>query len=119
MNQNCPVYPTTIQQGATYVLTVQYLDSEQVPIDITDYDAEMQVRVTAESDEVLVEASVDDGRITIDGVTGTLVITIPASVTEALEAPFNAVYDLKITSPTDVVTRLLEGAVYISPSVTR
>jgi hypothetical protein len=60
---------------------------------------------------------------TIDStVTGTANGEITLSVTAANTANLSAgryVYDLKITSPSNIVTRVVEGIVTVLPSVTR
>ena len=59
-----------------------------------------------------------NGRIVITGNTGIINITIPANVTSTLDFT-QAVYDLKGTSPSGVVTRYLSGLVTFSKAVTR
>lgn len=50
----------TIEQGATWdrTLTVKYDDT---PLDLTDYDARMQIRKTHKSTPALVDLTVGDG----------------------------------------------------------
>lgn len=111
-------YNITIEQGATFRLVAQWLDSDENPIDLDGFYARMQIRPFAESDEVY---------ITIDnGSTGGIFIEtdwkieieIDATQTEALNQ-YCGVYDLELESPSGVVTRLLQGKVTISPEVTR
>jgi hypothetical protein len=57
--------------------------------------------------------------ITITGATGTLAVRATAQQTTAITNGKYA-YDLEITAPTtNVVTRLVQGTVEVSPQVTR
>lgn len=55
--------------------------------------------------------------ITLGGTAGTVVITIDAGYTSKLTSG-NYVYDLELTSSSNVVTRLLEGQFTVTPEVT-
>jgi hypothetical protein len=56
--------------------------------------------------------------ITITGATGTIAVTATAAQTGDIdEGPYY--YDLEITSPTGVVTRVAQGQVVVSAQVTR
>lgn len=116
---DCNKYPITIKQGATFQKTLVWEDEDGNAIVLTGATAKMQVRSTPDSDTVLVELSTDNGRIVITPLTGTIALNIPAVVTELLDAPAEAVYDLEITDANSVVTRLLEGPVSITPEVTK
>lgn len=112
-------YPITINQGETFVLPIEYVDSDGDAIDIRNYTAKMQIRPTVASDVVLSELTTENGKILISGLTGRIDLTIPAAETEALEAPASAVYDLFIVSNSGIATRLLRGPVTITQAVTR
>jgi hypothetical protein len=56
--------------------------------------------------------------ITIDGPTGTLAVRATAAQTAAISAgPYY--YDLEITSPTGVKTRIVQGELNVNAEVTR
>jgi hypothetical protein len=55
--------------------------------------------------------------ITLGGAAGTIVVTIDADYTSKLTSG-NYVYDLELTSSSNVVTRLLEGQFTVTPEVT-
>lgn len=79
--------------------------------DITGYEAVMQVRSSVGSDTVLFEASSTgvDPLITVDPVTATFSLTIPADAFAA--ATFReAVYEIEITAPAGQKYRLAYGA---------
>lgn len=110
-------YAITIEEGATFNLPVA-IKANGDPVNLTNHTAQMQVRSTLDAQAVIVEASTANGRIVITGNTGIINITIPANVTSTLDFT-QAVYDLKGTSPSGVVTRYLSGLVTFSKAVTR
>ena len=88
------------------------------PVDVTGYTADMQIRQTIASSTILYEASTANGAIVMGTTDGTITLTIPA--TDTANFTWNrGVYDLNMTSPTGVVTRLLQGYAIVSPEVTR
>lgn len=111
-------FDITINQGATFELTVTWKDSTGAAINLTGYSARMQVRETYSSASTVVSLTNGSG-ITLGGATGTIAILISATTTAALTAPFSGVYDLELVSAGGVVTRLLQGAATVTPEVTR
>jgi hypothetical protein len=117
----------TLEQGATFYRVLYWRDEDDNPIPLNGYSARMQVRPTLDSDEVQLEASTDDGRITIDGALGKITIRIEAEDTAAVVFANGAhkragsVYQIEVESgaPDGFVTRLLEGRMTLSPEVTR
>ena len=111
-------FDITINQGATFELTITWKDSAGTAINLTGYSARMQVRETYSSTTSVVSLTNGSG-ITLGGSAGTIAIVISATTTAALTAPFSGVYDLELVSAGGVVTRLLQGAATVSPEVTR
>lgn len=111
-------YDITIEQGATFQLQITWKDRDDIAIDLTGFTARMQIRRRVGADEVLVEATTENGYIALGGATGTVEISIPADVTEALNFK-RGVYDLELESSGGIVTRLIQGCVYVSREVTR
>ena len=111
-------FDITINQGATFELTVTWKDSTGAAINLTGYTARMQVRETYSSASTVVSLTNGSG-ITLGGAAGTIAILISATTTAALTAPFSGVYDLELVSAGGVVTRLLQGAATVTPEVTR
>ena len=111
-------YDITIEQGATFTLSLIWRDNLGVPIDISGYTARMQVRSSHKSDTKLLDFTTENGAITLGGVAGTIVVTGLATLTDDVPAR-PAVYDLELVSPGGVVTRLIEGYATVTPEVTR
>ena len=112
-------YDLVIQQGATFSLAITWKDSTGAAINLTGYTARMQARSTYDATTSILSLTSASGDIVLGGAAGTITITASATITAALTAPFSGVFDLELVSGSGVVTRLLEGAVSISPEVTR
>ena len=117
-----------IEQGATTNLNVQWTDASGSAVDLTGYQARMQIRPVIESSDVYISLSSslqpDGTGLNLngsDGVTsltsGSIGIYISAYSSSLLN--FNeAFYDLEMVNGREV-TRLLEGKVRLSKNVTR
>lgn len=89
-----------------------------IPIPITGYTAQMQIRETLESPTVIAELSTANNRIVIDPVNYTITLNLPASVT----ATFNfdaAVYSCELTDAQGIVMPFLTGSITLVKEVTR
>lgn len=126
-------YNFTIEQGSTFTLNVQYLDSNGVPVDLTDYHGKMQLRPSKESDTVYLTLSSslnpDGTGLNFSGsngitppTSGSIGIYISAATSSLLTFDSQAYYDLEIYSgPANALyaVRLIEGQVQVSKEVTR
>jgi len=110
------VYDMTIDQGATYVLTVTW-DISGSLVDLTGYTARLQARHSTGSTTTFISLTELSG-LTLGGAAGTIIVTLTATQTAAITEKFG-VYDLELESAGGVVTRLLQGAVTITREVTR
>jgi hypothetical protein len=111
-------YDILIEQGATYLRTFVWKDSDEVPVDLTNYTARMQIRRKRSSTTVEHTATTENGGIVLGGTAGTIDIIIPATATAEFDFT-KGVYDLELESTGNVVTRLIEGSVEVSKEVTR
>jgi len=124
-------YNFIIEQGATLDFEVAYKDSASVAIDLSGYQARMQIRPNLGSDTVYLTLSSSlnpcgsglnmSGSAGINPPTsGTIGIYISAISSSQLD--FNkAVYDLEISSGSGncaFVSRILEGGVQLSKNAT-
>lgn len=109
-------YDITVEQGSTFNLTLVYKDQRGYVIDLTGYTARMQMRSTAASSTVVLDLTIANGRIAIDGATGRITLSIAAADTAGLSGA--GVYDLELVNGL-IVQRILEGSYTISPEVTR
>lgn len=116
----------TIEQGAKFSRLLTWQDAAGDPIDVSSYEARMQIRATTDSTAVLFKllstgGTSADGTITLGGAAGTILLEIGADLTETITTWSSGVYDLELYVAADVtdVTRLVQGSVTVSPEVTR
>jgi hypothetical protein len=107
------VHPITFEQGATFELYVECVDSNDEPLDLTDCTAKLTVRKSYSATEDILVLETDDG-IIIDEEAGTLYHLYSADDTAALEIPHGSVYQLDLSFPTGKVVRLLRGEASLS-----
>lgn len=123
-------YPLHLRQGEATVLRLTYTDKETdppTPIDLTGYEARLQVRRSYHDDTADLELLSTAGEIVISGVDNNiLTATFPKNKVDALEINNQEVqdwvYGLQIYDPLNEETTarmLLTGCVTISPSPVR
>lgn len=103
----------SIDQSCTFTRTIQWTDSGGTPINLTGYSAHMVIKWRDGSTYTL---DTTGGGITITPLTGTLTLNIPNSTT-ATFTNLTGQYELRVTSGSGVVTRLLLGGVNVVPGV--
>jgi hypothetical protein len=105
--------------GSTFNYELTYI-AGGVPVDVTDFDARMQVRSSYSSANPTFDLTVGDG-IALGGTAGTIALTISATETAALNVTSKTtlVYDLELEDADGVVLRLVEGSFTVFPGVTR
>lgn len=106
----------TIEQGATFNLEFLYQDENGTAINLTGMTARMQLRRTYNSPDSLLSMTTENARITLGGVTGSIVFNVSATDTTLLTG--SGVYDLELINGS-VVNRILEGSYKICLEVTR
>lgn len=112
-----PVYDIIIPQGSTYTLQITWRDSANALINLTGYTARMMARTEAAATATIFSLT-SASEITLGGVAGTVLITIPAASTLALTAG-DYVYDLEVVSGGGLVYRLVKGRCTVDAEVTR
>ena len=127
-------YSFTIEQGSTVDFRIEYKDSNSVPIDLTNYQARMQIRPTKESTSLICNLSssldTDGSGLNMTPTSASLILpktsgSIGIYISAASSSLFtfsDAVYDLEIVSGSgsgQTVTRILEGKVKLSKEVTK
>jgi hypothetical protein len=102
-----------IEQGATFSTFVNVEDTNGAAINLQSYVAASQMRKSYYSaTSFIITASITGTA------NGEITLSMPAANTANLSAG-RYVYDLRITSPANVVSRVVEGIVTVLPSVTR
>jgi hypothetical protein len=108
-------YDFVIEQGATLYKTI---DVSEVFPSLTSYTARLQIRETVDAATTVMDLQSTSGKLDIDAALCTVTIDLASSDTSS-STWSDGVWDLELTSPTGVVTRILEGKVTNSLEVTR
>ena len=102
-----------IEQGATFSTTINVEDTAGAAINLFGYTANSMMRKSYYSSSATTITS------TVTGIAnGEITLGVTAANTASL-TPGRYVYDVIITSPSSIVTRVIEGIVTVLPSVTR
>jgi len=101
-----------IDQGTTFSTIINLTDENGDPINLTGYsgDSEMRKHYTSSN-------SISFG-VSLGGVDGTVTLSLTPTQTSNL-TPGRYVYDVEVTSGANVVSRIVEGIVTVTPEVTR
>ena len=101
-----------IDQGTTFSTIINLTDDNGDPIDLTGYtgDSEMRKHYTSSNSQSF--------SISLGGTSGTVTLSLTAAQTANL-TPGRYVYDVEVTSASNVVSRIVEGIVTVTPEVTR
>lgn len=102
-----------IDQGTTFTTTVNLTDENGDALDLTDYTGASQMRKHYTSSNSVAFA------VSLGGVTGVITLGLTSAQTANLTAG-RYVYDVEVThTPSNTVSRIIEGIVTVSPNVTR
>ena len=108
----------TIAQGADFIRTIVWADSDGVAYDLTNYTAAMKIKTLKSGGTEIASWTSAAGDLVITAVSGSIVINVAAAATAALDF-VSAFYDLELThGVSGTVTRLLEGRVFLNKEVT-
>lgn len=104
------------EQGADFIFTFSYEDSNGTTIALGEYTLKMQVRKNY-GGTLIVELSTENGRITVDS-NQDVTLNLTAAETRELP-PGKYIYDLEITDLDGIQSRIIEGEFKITAEVTR
>lgn len=107
-----------IDRGSFFQKVLRIKDPLGDPFDLTDYYAEMDIRVTPYSDETILQLSSITGNIVLGDTTGIMLLLINTTITEGITTPV-ATYDIKLKAPNGKVDYILWGNLTINRTVTR
>ena len=123
-------YSFVIEQGATTDFNINYKDNSNNPVDLTDYQARMQIRSDYADSTSTVIATIssslwpDNTGLNLSGSNGSTPLSsgsIGLFISAATSSNFTfseARYDIELISGS-ITTRLLEGKIQLSKEVTR
>lgn len=112
-------YDFELQQGASFAMSVYWLDSLKNPVNLTGMTAAMKIKKSKDDSAALLSlTSSPAAGLTINAGTGLVNVAITAGQAAALLYDL-MYYDLVLTvTSTSVKTRLLEGTIVLNKSVT-
>ena len=102
-----------IEQGATFSTVVNVVDSAGAAVNLFGYSASSQMRKSYYATSFTIITSTITGNAN-----GEITLSMTAANTANL-TPGRSVFDLLITSPASIKTRVIEGIVVVSPGVTQ
>lgn len=102
-----------IEQGASFSTTITVNDSTGAYTNLTNYTAAAQLRKSYYS------STANSFTVTVSNAANGELTMVLSSANTANLTPGRMLYDLLITSPTSIKTRVVEGIATILPSVTR
>jgi hypothetical protein len=101
-----------IDQGADFSTEIDVLDDNGDVVNLTGYSGAAQMRKHYTS------STSTNFTVAVNALAGTVTLSMNA-VTSANVTPGRYVYDCELTSSSNVVSRLVEGIVTVTPQVTR
>lgn len=104
----------TADQGATFTATIDLANDDGTPINVANNTFQSQVRKSYYSSNVVANLTIT----VVSAVNGNLRLSLDSANTANVK-PGRYVYDIKMTSNTGSVTRILEGIITVTPQVTR
>lgn len=105
-------YDFELDQGASWSTVVAYQDAGGSPINLTGWAAAMQIKAFKSATAPLVSAT-----CVVNGVAGTVTLSLTRTQTAALPAKTPLYYDVLITNGTQGI-RLIEGQITLDQAVT-
>jgi hypothetical protein len=106
-----------VDQNTTFTFTVEYKDNDGLPINLTDCSVKMQVRDTKGGSKLAFSLTSPAGGILLDQALGKITIKMTPTQTNKLFYPKSS-YDIMLTDSNLNKTKLLEGFITLSRSVT-
>ena len=106
-----------VDQNTTFRFVLEYKDSSGAAVNLTGASAKMQVRDTKGGSKLAFTLTSPSGGIVIDALNGKITVTMTPTQTNKLYYPKSS-YDLMITNAAGVKTKLVEGFLTLSRSVT-
>ncbi len=100
-----------VDQGTHFTTNVTLTNDDGTAFDLTDYSAASQIKKHYTS------SNATNVTVTLGGNTGVMTLTMNNYTTSTFSAG-RYVYDVELTDPDGVISRIVEGIVTISPQVT-
>jgi hypothetical protein len=106
----------TVTNGATGIYISGGIAT--APVNVGNYSAELQLRSLPSDANAVLTLSTANGDITVTGANGEFAVHATAAQTRVIDEG-TYYYDIEITSPGGIITRLAQGQIVVTPEVTR
>lgn len=104
----------TVDQGSTFESTIDLVTDDGAVINVAGYVFSGQIRKSYYSSNATANLTLT----IVDAANGNVKVSISAANTANIKAG-RYLYDIKMTDTSNIVTRLVEGVITITPQVTR
>lgn len=105
----------TLYQGKT--ISIPLVWGGATPIDVTGFTARLCAKESYQSTTYLAEFTVANSRVTIGSTNGLITFNMTAADSAELNAFARGVYEIEVTSATNVVYTALSGKFAVMPEV--
>jgi len=106
----------TIYQGSDFSQVVTFLQTAGGdPVDLTGLSGRMHIRPSKGSEEMIMDLTTENNRLTFGGTTGVVTMTLTAAETATILT--DGVYDLDMVSSETSSDRYLQGLIILSKEV--
>lgn len=109
-----PYAELTVDQGTTFETSIDLVGDDGAAINIAGYVFQGQIRKSYYSSNVTANLTIT----TLSNTSGNVLVTIDAATTANIKAG-RYLYDVKMTDTENIVTRIVEGVLTVTPQVSR
>ena len=109
-----PYAELTIDQGATFETSIDLVGDDGAAINIAGYIFQGQIRKSYYSTNVTANLTIT----TISNTAGNVHVSLDPATTANIKAG-RYLYDVKMTDTENIVTRIVEGIITVTPQVSR
>lgn len=109
-----PYAELTVDQGTTFETSIDLVGDDGAAINIAGYVFQGQIRKSYYSSNVTANLTIT----TLSNTGGNVLVTLNAATTANIRAG-RYLYDVKMTDTENIVTRIVEGVLTVTPQVSR
>ena len=109
-----PYAELTVDQGTTFETSIDLVGDDGAAINIAGYVFQGQIRKSYYSSNVTANLTIT----TLSNTSGNVLVTIDAATTANIK-PGRYLYDVKMTDTENIITRIVEGVLTVTPQVSR
>lgn len=113
----------TVEQGATYSLSLTFLDSDSAPVNVSTWEFRGQIRSAYDDSDIIAAFTFTAGsasNIVVVSLTDTVTSAIPVDASSGPKKKNKKyAYDIEAEKPDGSVVRVVQGVASVSPEVTK